>query len=402
METFLAKDARELFRREFGHPPTHVARAPGRVELLGNHTDYNEGLVLALAIDRFTEVAVSTRTDGRVVAKSSAFEAAETFSALVEARGAARSWIDYLRGIIVTLRDRGAAITGFNVAIHSTIPAGAGLSSSAALMVALALALRELKPFPLATFGAANTPEPDARGRLPKLTKNECIELAKVVHGAESGFVGVNCGLLDPLSCLFGKAFHAIEIDCQSLAIESVPLAGDVAIVLCDSGVKHAHASGGYNALREGCEAAARALGVRALRSVDAPWLQANRSRLAEREYRCAYHIVGENQRVVAGSRALRDGDFAQFGQFMLQSHESSRDYFGNSCAELDLLVDYARKHPGCLGARLTGGGFGGATINLVRRSQVESFCSAMALAYEKRTGRPLRPMACEITDGAA
>jgi galactokinase len=134
---------------------------------------------------------------------------------------------------------------------------------------------------------------------------------------------------------------------------------------------------------------------------VDVAWLAANCTRLTEREHQCAYHIVGENQRVVAGARALREGDFAQFGQFLLQSHESSRDHFGNSCAELDLLVDLARKHPGCLGARLTGGGFGGATLNLVRRDQVESFSHAMSTVFEKRTGRGLKPMLCRIVDGA-
>lgn len=394
-------DARQLFRQEFGHPPTHVVRAPGRVELLGNHTDYNEGLVLALAVDRVTEVAVSARTDGRIVARSSAFERAETFSVLDETRGAPPAWTDYLKGTLLALRRRQVHATGMNVAVHSTIPLGAGLSSSAALMVGFALAVRELKPFTLTSTGATVPPQRDDHDRLPPLLKAEKIELARVCHAAESGFVGVNCGLLDPLSSLFGKAFHAIEIDCQSLAIEPVPMLGEVAIVLCDSGVKHSHVGGEYNSLRAGCEAAARALGVKSLRAVDVPWLAANRTRLSEREHQCAYHIVGENQRVVAGARALRDGDFAQFGQFLLQSHESSRDHFWNSCAELDLLVDLARQHPGCLGARLTGGGFGGATINLVRRGQMESFSHAMAAVFERRTGRALKPMVCQIVDGA-
>ncbi len=393
--------ARELFRRHFGHPPTHEVRAPGRVELLGNHTDYNQGLVLALAIDRFTEMAVSARTDGKVVVVSSAFPETQTFSVLDETRSSAAPWTDYLKGVLSALRRRQAHCSGFNAAIHSTIPLGAGLSSSAALMVASALAVRELHPYTLTSTGVTVPPKRDARRTLPPLTNTEKIEIARTCHAAESGFVGVNCGLLDPLSSLFGKAFHAIEIDCQSLAIERVPMIGEIAIVVCDSGVKHAHAGGGYNELRQLCDSAARALGMKFLRSVDNPFLNANRTRLTDREYQCAYHIVGENHRVVAGSRALRDGDFLQFGQFLLQSHESSRDYFRNSCAELDLLVDLAKTHPGCLGARLTGGGFGGATINLVHRSQVESFTQAMSVVYEKRTARKMTPLVCQIVDGA-
>ena len=176
---------------------------------------------------------------------------------------------------------------------------------------------------------------------------------------------------------------------------------GEIAIVVCNSGVKHVLVGGEYNELRRHCESAAAALGAKSLRSVDAPFLAANRKKLSAREYQCAYHIVGEIQRVVAGARALRDGDFGQFGHYMLQSHESSRDFFHNSCAELDLLVELARAHPACLGARLTGGGFGGATINLVRRDQVESFAKAVATGYEQRTGRKLAPMVCQIVDGA-
>jgi galactokinase len=213
--------------------------------------------------------------------------------------------------------------------------------------------------------------------------------------------VGVNCGSLDQISSLFGKAFHAVEIDCQSLRVDHEPMIGEIAVVVCNSGVKHALVAGEYNELRRQCEAAARALGVKSLRAVDAPFLAANRKRLSEREYQCAYHVAGEIQRVVAGARALRDGDFAQFGQYMFQSHESSRDFFRNSCHELDLLVELARVPQACLGARLTGGGFGGATINLVRRDQVEGFSRALSTGYERRTGRKLEPMVCQVVDGA-
>jgi galactokinase len=176
---------------------------------------------------------------------------------------------------------------------------------------------------------------------------------------------------------------------------------GEVAVIVCNSGVKHALVGGEYNERRQQCEAAARALGVKSLRQVEPALLAANRKKLSEREYQCAYHIVGENQRVVFGERALRAGDWDQFGQYLYQSHESSRDFFHNSCPELDLLVELARKQPGCLGARLTGGGFGGATINLVALPAIANFCHALATQYQARTGHAMAPLGCAIVDGA-
>jgi galactokinase len=394
-------EVRKLFQSAFGFPPTVTVSAPGRLELLGNHTDYNQGLVLALAVDRFIWMAVSPRRDGRVELVSSAFPERETFSAHEIPGRAAAHWADYVKGVLSELRKRQIHFGGFSAAIHSSIPLGAGLSSSAALEVATALAVRELFPYTLRLGRAATPPKRRGDGALPPLSAAEKLELAKVGQAAESNYVGVKCGLLDQISSLFGKAFHAIEIDCQSLTVEHVPMIGEVAIVVCDTGVKHALVGGEYNALREHCESAARALGARALRSVDPPYLAVTRSKLNEREYQCAYHISGEIQRVVYGARALRDGDFAQFGQYMFQSHESSRDFFHNSCAELDLMVELARAQPSCLGARLTGGGFGGATINLVQRDQVAAFREAMTKGYHEATGQRTDPIVCQVVDGA-
>ena len=394
-------EVQQLFRKHFGQPPIHTVHAPGRLELLGNHTDYNQGLVMALAIDRHVWMSVDSRNDGRVELISSAFPMAEKFSVQDVVRNPAAPWADYVKGVLAELRKRGAHCSGFNAAIHGDIPLGAGLSSSAALEVATALAVRQLHPYTLTATGTTVPPRRDHRGTLPSLTTSEKLEIAKVCQSAESQFVGVKCGLLDQITSLFGRAFHAVEIDCQSLAIEAVPMIGEIAIVVCDSGVKHALVAGQYNELRQHCESAAHALGAKSLRSVDLPWLRANRKKLTEREYQCAHHIVGEIQRVVFGSRALRDGDFEQFGQYMFQSHESSRDSFHNSCPELDRLVELARSHPACLGARLTGGGFGGATINLVRRDAVDGFCQSMAAGFEQRTGDRLESMRCQIADGA-
>ena len=385
-----AHDARELFNRHFGLPPTRIVTAPGRLELLGNHTDYNAGLVLAFAVDRATSIAVGARTGGHARLVSSAFSDPVEFAIDQLHKVPAAPWANYIKGVLQQLRTRGVHFTGFDAAIHSTLPMGTGMSSSAALQVASALALRELRPYTLTRTGCTVPPRRNDDGALPPLTTSEKLEIARLCQAAENEFVGVQCGLLDPITSLFGRAHHAIELDCQSLAIEPVPLIGDIAIIVCPSGVKHELAAGQYNELRAHCESAARALGVKTLRSVDAQTLAANKARLTEREFDCAYHIVGENQRVHFGTRALRDGDFEQFGQYLFQSHESSRDHFRNSCPELDTLVELARAHPACLGARLTGGGFGGATTNLVRRDAVNDFTRALAAGYVERTGRSI------------
>lgn len=389
------------FKKLFGHAPPHIVRAPGRLELLGNHTDYNQGLVLALAVDRFVYMASTPRTDGVIEVASTAFPEREKFSTSNLKKNPDAPWADYVKGVLTELRARGVPFGGFNAVIHGTLPMGAGMSSSAAIEVATALTVRKLRPYSLRAASLGAPPERDEAGALPPLTPQEKLETAKLCQAAENNFVGVKCGLLDQISSLFGKAHHAIEIDFQSLSVEAAPMFGEIAIVVCNTGVKHALVGGEYNALREHCEAAARKLGVKTLRSVDAKMLAVNRKRLTEREHQCALHIVGEIQRVVHGSRALRDGDFEQFGAFMFQSHESSRDNFKNSTAELDVLVELARAHPAGLGARLTGGGFGGATINLVRRDRVEDFMRRVAQQYEQRTGRKTEPILCQIVDGA-
>src|SRR6266446_2657163 len=274
------------------------------------------------------------------------------------------------------------------------------MSSSAALEVATALTIRRLYPFSLTETGATIPPKRDAKGELPPLPKTEKLYLAKLCQAAENQFVGVQSGLLDQISSLFGKAWNVMSIDFRFLRVEHAPLIGE-AIIICDSGVKHSLVGGEYNELRQNCESAARRLGAKSLRSVELKFLEANKTKLTEREYQCARHVVSEIGRVAAGERALREDDHRQFGQYMFQSHESSRDFLKNSTPELDLLVELARAHPGCLGARLTGGGFGGATINLVAYHQAESFMEQIARQYEARTSRKLQPVLCQIVDGA-
>jgi galactokinase len=394
-------DVISLFKRHFAHTPPHIVQAPGRLELLGNHTDYNQGLVLALAIDKYIWMAVAPRTDGRVELVSTAFREKESFTLSNMEKNPAAPWADYVKGVLTEFRKRGIVVRGFNAAIHSSIPLGAGMSSSAALEIATALAVRRLSPFAFKPSGTSFVPKLDERGQAPPLTNSDRLELAKIGQAAENQFVGAQTGLLDQMSCLYGKAFHAIEIDFQSLAVEVVPMIGEISIVVCNSGIKHALAGGEYNTLRQLCESAASKLGVKSLRRIDPTMLRANRERLTEREYECAAHITGEVQRVIFGVRALREDDFEQFGQYMFQSHESSRDLFRNSTPELDLLVQLARAHPACYGARLTGGGFGGATINLVRRAQAQEFIRTVAQQYEEKSGHPSEPRLCQIVDGA-
>ena len=393
--------AGEVFRRAYGFTPPHAARAPGRLEVLGNHTDYNEGLVMSVAVDRYIEIAASPRTDGRIELVSSAYPEREAFAVTDIRQNPAAPWANYAKGVLLELRRKGVHFSGFSAAIDSSIPLGAGMSSSAALEVATALVVRQLYPYAFNELGVLDQPpQRDARGRLPPLGTKERLPLARLCQLAENRFVGVNCGLLDQISSLFGKAHHVLSIDCRFQTVDRAPLVGE-ALVVCNTGVKHALVAGEYNALREHCEAAARALRAKSLRSVEMSYLKANKDRLSPREYEVAYHVVGEIQRVVSAERALREDDHRQFGQYLFQSHESSRDFLRNSCPELDVLVGLAREHWACLGSRLTGGGFGGATISMVAYHEVEDFIRHMSATYETRTGKALEPMVCQVVDGA-
>ena len=401
MATKDVQEAQAVFKKNFGQTPTHLVTAPGRLELLGNHTDYNDGLVMSLAVDRYIIIASSPRTDGKVELVSSAFPGRETFPVNELKKNPAAPWANYVKGVLEQLRTRGVNFSGFNAAIHGTIPMGAGMSSSAALEVATALTIRKLFPFSVSATGLKPAPERDKKGELPPASQPEKLELAKLCRAAENQFVGVNCGILDQISSLFGKSWSVIDIDCSSLVVEHSPMPGE-AVIVCNSGVKHELVGGEYNELRQNCENAAKKLGAKFLRTVELKTVEANKSKLTQREYECARHVTSEIARVVAGARALRSDDHKQFGQYMFQSHESSRDYLKNSTKELDILVELARKAPGIIGARLTGGGFGGATINLVAHHQAEQFIDFMSREYKNQTGVKMTPLVCQIVDGAA
>ncbi len=337
--------------------------APGRAELLGNHTDYNEGLVLSLAINTGTTIQAKTLADGALRLESSDLKSVWSGQLEHLSPQTDPTWVNYVLGVFAELRKRDIPVGGADFKVSSTIPIGAGLSSSAALEIAAALSLKKLYPFTL----------PD-------------LDIARVGQGAEHHFTGVKCGLLDQISVLMGKKNHATYIDCRSFEIRHLPLGEEAVFVIVHSGAKHALTSGEYNERRESCEAAARLLGKKALRDVNEAELEAARPGLPENAYKRAKHIVGENGRVAHAVSYLAEGNVEAFGKLMFQSHQSSVDYFENSCEELDILVDLAKKQQGCLGSRLSGGGFGGATINLVRKEAAEKFKNGIGTAYQAAT----------------
>ena len=356
------------------------AHAPGRVELLGNHTDYNEGVVLAAAIDYRVSVAGEPISVPRIVLQSTSSDQPidvplTGFAPLAEES----AWANYALGVVACLQQEHFPIGGFRMSIDSDLPVGAGLSSSAALEVATARLLMKL-------FGLEIEP----------------LRLAKICRRAENDFVGVQCGLLDQVSSIFGKRGQAVYLDCRSEVVENIALPPQTSLLVFHCGAEHRLVGGEYNERREQCFAAARELGVRALRDVDGHRLEEARDRLDPLIYRRAAHIVGEDERVFAGIDCLRRGDGAAFGALMFASHESSRVNFENSTPELDVLVELAHGIPGVLGSRLTGGGFGGATISLVEHTALDEVAQRLAAAYQARTGIEGRAYPCESADGAA
>ena len=337
--------------------------APGRAELLGNHTDYNEGYVLALAVDRGTTISGNARSDRQVTIHSRELGKTETIVLDKLLAEAVSPWSRYFLGVVDQFRRNELPVEGFDAEISGNLPLGAGLSSSASLENATVLFLAKL-------FGA----------------KLEPLQMARLSQKAEHDFVGVRCGLLDQIASLMSTAHHATFIDCRTNEIGHVPLDGKVSVILANSNVKHALVGGEYNERRSDCEAAAHALGVSHLRDATTEMLKARKSELADRIYHRALHITGENERVQEGCDVLRKGDLKRFGELMFASHQSSIENFENSCPELDLLVETGRKTPGVYGARLSGGGFGGATINVVEKGREDEVVKALTAALPQVT----------------
>lgn len=390
----------DLFKNHFGFRPAHITRAPAKVELLGSHAEANEGLTLTVAADRYAFVAASPRTDGKIELIH-ADRAPELFWISDPKPNPAAPWADPFKAVLRELRQRKVHFSGFNVAIHNEIPAGLGLGEDGAAVVATALMVRKLFPFSLGDSGATVPPKRDERGHLPPLPAPERLHFARVCRAALVAVGRGDDALVATLTSLSGKAWNLFSIDCRFNSVELVPFVG-TAVIVCDSGVRSTEAGTAQTAIREHSLAAARKLAAKSLRSVEPKFLRDWKSRLEPREFECAAHVTGEIQRVAASERALREEDHRQFGNYLSLSHESMRDNLHTSCAELDLLVEIARAHPGCFGARAIGAGFGGATVNLVAYHAAEPFMAHMAKNYELKTTRKLKPFVCQIVDGAA
>ncbi|HEV3277967.1 MAG TPA: galactokinase [Terriglobia bacterium] len=361
-------ELRKRFEALYGHRP-RVFRAPGRVNLIGEHTDYNDGFVLPAAIDFYTWVALSSRSDRKLVLSSENFPGIAEYELDSPNHHRRHEWSDYVYGVVLVLERAGKRLRGADVLVAGEIPIGAGLSSSAAIEVATGYALLENSGHPV-----------------------ERVELAKLCQRAENEFVGVRSGIMDQFISCFGRTGQALLLDCRSLEYSLVALPGGISLVICNTMVKHELAGGEYNQRRSECEAGVRLLAehmpeVRALRDVTLADLEKYGSALPPVVYRRCRHVVSENGRVLEAVRALGAGDLATVGALMAESHRSLRDDYEVSCAELDLLVDLAEQTEGVYGARMTGGGFGGCTINLVRSESVDAFRQTVARGYQERTG---------------
>jgi galactokinase len=373
---------KDKFRKIFGGEP-RIFRAPGRVNLIGGHVDYNEGWVLPIAIDRYCHVLSRAREDATLRMHSEQF--GETVEhALGEPRGNGHHWSDYVRGVAWSLNEAGAQIGGADLLIASDVPVGSGLSSSAALEVSAAFAL-------LAVIGQTM----------------ERTAIARACQRAENEFVGMRCGLMDQLAACFGKKNHALRVDCRTLDVELVPLdESQVRVVVANTMVKHALAGSEYNARRQECEAAVRWIqsqrsGVRALRDVSWHEVEPLAAKWPENIRRRARHVTTEIARVPAAVEALRRSDWEAMRKLMEASHASLDADYQVTSPELNTMVALARELPGYCGARMTGGGFGGCTVNLVRAENAEAFAVELTTRYERAMGRRPDVYQCRASEGA-
>jgi galactokinase len=371
----------QKFVQRFGAAP-RIFQAPGRVNLIGEHTDYNDGFVMPAAIGFSTWAAIAPRPDRKLVVHSENFSEQFEFDLDTLPQQRSGHWSDYVIGVAKTLAQSGAKLVGANLLIEGDVPQGAGLSSSASIEVAVGYALLDL----------ANQ-------------KIDLMRLALLCQKAENEFVGARCGIMDQFVSSHGEDGKALLLDCRSLEYRRLALGGEARLLICNTMVRHSIAGGEYNRRREECEAgvryfAERLPGVRALRDVTANELATHGKDLPETIMRRCRHVISENSRVLQAAAALERNDLETFGTLMLESHVSLRDDFEVSCAELDLMVELARQASGVYGSRMTGGGFGGCTINLVRKDYVTAFKESVGEGYERSTGRVPEIYVCSATSG--
>jgi galactokinase len=359
-----------------------IFSAPARVNLIGEHTDYTGGFVMPMAIDFRTAAVISPREDGRAVFYSANFEEEASFE-IASLGGARGEWSDYPAGVLWCLLQEGIEVGGFSMTFMGNVPLGAGLSSSASIEVATAMAL----------LGHAGETLPMEK-------------IATLCRRAENEYVGAKSGIMDQFVVTGAVAHRVMLLDCRSLAFELLPLPEQERVVICNSMVKHDVAAGEYGDRRDEVEAGQAVLrrerkGIELLRDATLEDLEACREKMSPESFARCRHIISENGRVMEAREALLDGDMERFGKLMVEAHASMRDDFAASCPEVDTLVEIAMRQPGCFGARITGGGFGGCTVNVVSVEQTEQFVEAVRREYAVATGIEAQCFVCEPSDGA-
>ena len=373
------------FRQFFDRKPSVIAKAPGRLEILGNHTDYNDGIVLSCAVEQHTSFAVAPAKDKKICRiKDYKYDSEASFNLDELDNPKPGEWANYLKGVIWELNKRDIFVDGVDVVMDSSVPLSAGMSSSAAMEVGFSFALKEIFNIEL-----------------------DKTEWARVGQGVENNYLGVSTGLLDQFSSIYGEKDALIMSDFRTdEVVKTVKLPPGYVFVVANSMEKHDLVDSEYNVRRRDCESAAAKLqaadnSIKALRDVSMKQLEEMKELLTQREYLHAKHIVGECERVAAGVELLEKGDVKAFGQLLFESHESSRVNFENSTPRLDYLVELAKSIPGCLGARLSGGGFGGISIHLVEEDQAEAYGKRLAAAFKLQTGDEPQIIKCAIGQGA-
>ena len=362
----LTEKAIALFQSQFGEPPARTFQAPGRVNLIGEHTDYNHGFVLPCAIAYGTVIAARPRQDKVLNVYAADYDALDAFSLTdrVEKNEQAQ-WANYIRGVVKEFQDAGYALQGADLVVTGNVPQGAGLSSSASLEVALGTALKGVNALEV-------TP----------------TQIAKLGQAAENNFVGTKCGIMDQLISAKGHVDHALLIDCRSLETQPVSIPNGQSIVIINSNVKRGLVESEYNDRREQCEEAARLLGLNALRDIDETTFKARQGELPSLIAKRARHVVTENARTLAAATAMKEGDTKTLGKLMAASHISMRDDFEITVPPVDLIVDLVNTlGEEMCGARMTGGGFGGCTVNLILNDNVEEVSETICRAYQAKTG---------------
>lgn len=366
------------FQQRFGESPAFIIRAPGRVNLIGEHTDYNAGFVLPMAINRAVWMAIRPRPDHTVSLYSLDMASPADFH-LEDLRYERQGWAEYVKGVAWVLYQRGYAVSGWEGVMSSDVPIGAGLSSSAALELAVARA-----------FSAVDNWEWQA------------AKMALVGQEAENKWVGVNCGIMDQMISAAGKANHALLIDCRDLSNKLVPLPAGCAVVILDTATRRGLVDSAYNERRQQCEAAAQFFKVSHLRDVSLTQLTEQAKKLDKLTYQRAKHVVSENERVLETVAAMQENNPGRVGELMVASHLSLRDDFEVSSPALNQIVEIALAQPGCYGARMTGAGFGGCAVALVQAEQAETFAQAVAEQYHSQSGLQPNIYISVATDGAA